>query len=83
VRPILGRAGRPAVMMGRSAAVRLNSPAKCNWVVNPQILCVQRTLANAKHLTDNTKHPPSQRPLPAMVIPHEVKGGVSAAHADT
>jgi hypothetical protein len=70
-------------MMERYAAVRLNSPAKCNCVINPQILRVQRTIANDKHLTDNTKHHPSQRRLAASVILHEVKGAVSAAHADT
>ena len=58
-------------------------PAKCNRAVNSLAPRVQRTIANAKHLTDNTKQPPSLQRLPAIFILHEVKGVVSAAHADT
>ena len=64
VRPVLGRAGRPAAMIGRYAAVRLSSSAKCNRAVNSPVPRIQRTTANAKQPTPNTQQttPNSRHP---------------------
>ena len=59
VRPILGRAGRPAMMLERYAAVRWRAPLAPNASGQST-----RLAPHVQHQTLNTQHPPHPRRVP-------------------